>query len=177
MDRSIWNLKIYESIALLLALLAVGWSPALGASVSATSAPANRVLLVDPSSMRVFAGKATLTIGPLQRTNGVYTGEYKYTVFPWVLNNEKGTLAIFVSDKSLAEVNQGKVVTVTGTATANGHRPPGRPIVAIARPMDKDHGTFKLTFKAGRWKMIFTPAYHFADTTALPAAQPTGIKP
>jgi hypothetical protein len=170
MDR---NLKIYEMIALLLALLAVGWSPPLGAPVSA-----NRVLLVDPSSMRVFAGKATLTIGPLQRTNGVYTGEYKYAVFPWVLNNEKGTLAILISDESLAEVNQGKVVTVTGTATANGQRPPGRPIVAIARPIDKDHGTFKLTFKAGRWKMIFTPAYHFAgNATALPAAQPDGIKP
>ena len=32
--------------------------------------------------MPVAAGKATLTIGPLQRTNGVYTGDYKLKVFP-----------------------------------------------------------------------------------------------
>ncbi len=50
--------------------------------------------------MSVMAGKATLTVGPLERKKGVYTGDYKFTVFPWVQNNEKGRLAIYVSDQS-----------------------------------------------------------------------------
>ena len=117
-----------------------------------------------------------MTIGPLNRTNGVYTGDYKLTVFPWFLNNENGKLAIFVSDETLAEANQGRVVMVAGTATAKGGQL--RQIVAIATPGDQDHGTLKLRIIAGSRKMTFTPAYHFAcDATALAAAQPTGIKP
>ncbi len=39
-------------------------------------------------------------------------------------------------------------------------------------------GTLKLTFMAGRFKMIFLTAYHFAaDGTALPEAQAAGTKP
>jgi hypothetical protein len=167
-----------KRIAVLLALLAIGWSPALAAPALTNSATAIRVLFIDCSSMRVGAGKATLTIGPLERTNGVYTGDYKLTVFPWFLNNEHGTLAILVSDETLAEADQGKVVTVAGTATASGEGGICRPIVAIATPGDKDHGTLKLSFMAGSRKMIFTPAYHFAgNTTSLAAAQPAEIKP
>jgi hypothetical protein len=159
-----------KRITLLLALLAVGWSPVLAAPASTNSAAANRVLLIDRSSMRVEAGKATLTIGPLGRTNGVYTGNYKLTVVPWFLNNEKGTLAILVSDESLAEANQGKVVTITGTASASGKSGKSWPIVVIATPIDKDHGTLELWFMAGGRKMIFTPGYYFAgDSTALAA--------
>jgi len=109
-----------KRIAFLLALLAVGWGISLAASASTNSPATNRVLLIDRSSMSVEAGKATLTIGPLERTNGVYAGDYKLTVFPWFLNNENGKLAIFVSDETLAEANRGRVVTVTGTATAKG---------------------------------------------------------
>ena len=64
--------------------------------------------MIDSSSMPVDAGKATLTIGALQRADGVYSGDYKLKVFPWFLNNEKGGLAIVVSDESLAEASQGK---------------------------------------------------------------------
>jgi hypothetical protein len=166
-----------KRITLLLALLAVGGGPAFGAPDSTNSARADRVLLIDRSSMPVFAGKATLTIGPLGRTNGVYTGDYEYAVFPWFQFDEQGKLAINVSDESLAQANQGKVVTVTGTATASGKGGPRRPIVIIATPVDNDHGTLQLSFLAGSRKMIFTPAYHFADNaTASPAALPAGIK-
>jgi hypothetical protein len=166
-----------KRISLLLALLAAGWSPAFAGPVSTNPATADRVLLIDRSYMRVTAGKATLTVGPLQRTNGVYTGDYKFTVFPWIQNNENGRLAIFVSDESIAEANLGKVVTNSGMAIPSGNDVTCRPIVAIATPIDKDHGTLKLTFMAGRWKMIFTPAYHFAvDATVLPGAPPAGIK-
>jgi hypothetical protein len=162
---------------LLLALLAAGWSRAFAGPVLTNSANANRILLIDRSSMGVVAGKATLTVGPLERTNGVYTGDYKFTVFPWAQNNEKGRLAIFVSDKSLAEANLGKVVTNSGTATTGGNGGVCRAMVTVATPIDKDHGTLKLSFMAGRWKMIFTPAYHFvSNSTALPGVQPAATK-
>ena len=167
-----------KRITLLLALLAVGWCPVFAALASTNSAATNRLLLIDRSFMHVEAGKATLTIGPLERTNGVYAGNYKLTVFPWVQHDEHGTLAILISDQSLAEADQGKVVTINGTATTIGKSGKCRPIVAIATPVDTDHGTLKLWFMAGDRKMIFTPAYHFArNPTTLPAPPPTGIGP
>jgi len=118
--------------------------------------------MIDPSSMPVAAGKATLIIGALQRTNGVYMGDYKIKVVPYFLKNEKGRLAIVVSDESLAAVNQGKVAAITGTATTSGKGGRTRPITATATPVDPDHGTLKLWFTAGTRQMIFEPAYHFA---------------
>src|ERR1035441_4988239 len=109
-----------KRITVLLVLFAVGWGDVHAVPASTNSAAGNRILMIDPSSMPVDAGKATLTIGALQRTNGVYAGDYKLKVFPWFLKNEKGRLAIVVSDKSLAEAGQGKVVTIAGTATTSG---------------------------------------------------------
>ena len=116
--------------------------------------------------MPVEAGKATLTIGALQRAHGVYTGNYKITVFPWFSKNEKGTLAIVVSDESLAKINQGKVAAITGTATTSGKGGSSRPIEATATPADINHGNLKLWFMAGDRKMIFEPSYHFARKNA-----------
>jgi hypothetical protein len=55
----------------LAALLAAGWGDTQAAPSSTDPVAANRVLMIDPSSMPVGAGKATLTIGALQRANGV----------------------------------------------------------------------------------------------------------
>ncbi|MGO8763988.1 MAG: hypothetical protein ACLQSR_02500 [Limisphaerales bacterium] len=151
-----------KRITFLLALLVAGWGNAQAAPGAGDSAPASRILLIDSSSMPVGAGKATLIIGPLQRTNGVYMGNYHLKVFPYFFKNEKGRLAIVVSDKSLEEASQGKAVAITGTATADGKNGKSRPIGAIATPVDRDHGTLRLWFTAGSRKMIFEPAYHFA---------------
>ena len=59
------------------------------------SVSTERVLIIDSSSMPVAAGKATLTIGPLKRVNGVYTGNYAVKLFPYFFKNEKGTLAMW----------------------------------------------------------------------------------
>jgi hypothetical protein len=167
-----------KRLTVLLALLAAGWSAALAAPGSTNPDMGNRILMIDSSSMPVDAGTATLTIGALQRTNGVYAGDYKLKVFPWFLKNEKGRLAIIVSDESLAKASRGKVVTITGTATTSGKKGKCRPIVAIATPVNMDHGTLKLWFTAGTRKMIFTPAYHFAGNgTTLALAKSNETKP
>jgi hypothetical protein len=113
--------------------------------------------------------------------DGVYTGDYKLKVFPYFLKNEKGRLAIVVSDESLAEINQGKVAAIIGTATTttSGKGGQTRHIDATATPADNNRGKLKLWFTtAGNRKMIFEPAYHFAGTgTAVVVAQATEIKP
>jgi hypothetical protein len=72
-------------ITLPLALLEVGLNATFAAPTSTNSASANQVLLIDLSSMRVDAEKATLTIGLLHRTTSVYTVDYKLKVSPWFL--------------------------------------------------------------------------------------------
>lgn len=131
------------------------------------SVPSDRILVIDPSSMPVTAGKATLIIGALHRVDGVYKGDYRIKVFPYFLKNEKGTLAIIVSDDSLAGINQGRVVPIVGTATSSGRNGPSRHIDATATPVDLNHGMLKLWFMAGDMKMIFEPAYHFADRETI----------
>ena len=160
-----------KRITFLLALFAAGWSVAHAAPLTTNAAAANRILIIDPSSMPVGGGSATLIIGALQRADGVYTGEYKLKVFPYFLKSDKGRLAIFVTDAALAKVNQGKVAVVTGTATTSGKDNKIRHIDATATPTDINGGKLKLWFTAGGRKMIFEPAYHFSGkaTAAAPA--------
>jgi hypothetical protein len=155
-------------------------------SIPAAPAPTSsfstyQTLMIDPSSMAVEGGNATLTIGTLQRVDGVYNGNYKITVFPWFLKSEKGTLAIIVSDESLAKINQGKmapITGITGTATTSGKGEHSRPIEAIATPTDINHGNLKLWFMAGDRKMIFEPAYQFTGkNTKAVLAQAVEIQP
>jgi hypothetical protein len=138
-------------------------------SISSQIAPAStnlvpnfQTLIIDPSSMSVDGGTATLIIGALHRVDGVYSGNYQIKVFPYFLNNENGTLAIDVSDESLAVINQGNDVSITGTATTSGKGGLSRPIQATATPADINHGNLKLWFMAGTRKMTFEPSYHFA---------------
>jgi len=124
--------------------------------------------MVDSCSTPVAAGKATLIIGPLQRTNGTFIGEYRLKVFPYFFKNEKGRLVIIVSDETLADASPGKVVAITGTATSDGKKGKSWPIEAIATPVDMDHGGLRLYFMAGNRKLIFESNYHFfGDATAL----------
>ena len=146
-----------------------GTSPKTSAD---TPAPplASQNLTIGASSTPVAGGKATLTIGPLRREKGIYTGGYKMTVNPYFFKNENGRLAIVVPDPVLAQAAEGKVVTVTGTATASGKSGEVRRIDAIATPAAKDHGSLKLWFMVGDRKMVFEPQYQFAETTGIPSA-------
>ena len=125
---------------------------------------ASRVLLLDNSTMPLPAAKATLIIGPLTLTNGLYVGDFKVKVFPYFFKSDRGRLAINASDATLAAFNQGKAVTVTGTATSTKNGVV-RQIEITATPKDSNRGTVSLWFMAGKQKMIFTPAYHFTGKT------------
>ncbi|MGD1084946.1 MAG: hypothetical protein ABSA47_09385 [Verrucomicrobiota bacterium] len=159
-------------------ILAAFCGGTLAAAGSTNVAAANRVLMIESSSMPVAGGRATLTIGPLDRAAGVYTGDYQIKVSPYFYKNEKGRLAIVVSDESLAQVSQGKAAAIVGTATTSGQGGVTRPIDATATPVDINHGTLKLWFMAGDRQMTFEPAYHFAEEgTAVVVAKATDAKP
>lgn len=165
-------------ILLLLMLVTAGCNAPVAVPPSTNSATTSRILLIGPSSTPVSAGKVTLIIGPLKRANGIYTGDYKIKVFPYFWKNEKGRLAIVVSDKSLTGINQGKATAIIGTATTSGKGGRSRHIDAMATPSDINHGTLKLTFTTVRnRKMIFGPAYHFIgkETAAVPAQTTTKL--
>ena len=125
--------------------------------------------------MPVAAGKATLTIGALERVGGVYIGDYRINVSPYFYKNEKGKLAITVSDKSLATINAGKTVAIIGTATTSGKGGATRHIDATATPVNIDHGKLKLWFMSGDRKMTFEPAYHFAEKQTPAALAQTNM--
>jgi hypothetical protein len=155
-----------KRIILILAVIATTWTAAATNSVAT-----NRVLIINPSSTPVAAGRATLTIGALQRTGDIYGGSYQMKVSPYFFKSEKGKLSIVVPEAALALIRQGKVATVIGTATTSGADGEARHIDAIATPANQDRGTLKLWFMSGDRKMIFEPAYHFAEAAA-PAAAP-----
>jgi hypothetical protein len=161
-----------KRIVILLVLLAAGGGETHAAPRSTNPVLTNRILIIDPSSMAIAGGKATLTIGALQRADGVYSGDYKLNVSPFFFKNEKGRLAIIVSDESLAQVNQGKVAAIIGTATTNGKGGKSRHIDARATPVDINRGMLKLWFLADGRKMSFEPAYHFAAKGTVPFLGP-----
>lgn len=151
-----------KQLLIVLALVAAMGGDALAAPAATNSVTGSRLLMIDSSSMSVGGGQVTLIIGALRRADGVYAGDYKIKVFPYFLKNEKGRLAIVVSDAALAAVNAGKVAAITGSATTSGQGGRSRPIEATATPVDLNRGQLKLWFTAGSRKMIFEPAYHFA---------------
>jgi hypothetical protein len=151
--------------ALLIFLASFGASVFAGPAMTNSSAT-NRDLIIASSVMPVAAGKATLTIGLLQRTNGVYTGSYKINVSPYFYKSEKGTLKIKVPDESLATMGRGKVAAITGTATTDGKGGQTRHIDATATPASVDQGKLKLWFMSGDRKMTFEPVYQFAEAQA-----------
>ena len=152
---------------LCLLLLMSSWGAAQAASPATHSVAGGRVLILENSTMPLPSAKATLIVGPLTRTNGIYVGDFRLKVFPYFFKNQKGRLAIEVSDEALAAVQAGKPVTVTGTATAkNGVV---RRVEIAVTPKDRDHGGLNLWFMAGDRKMIFTPAYQFTNNVLITA--------
>jgi hypothetical protein len=162
-----------KQIALSLAFLAFGWSTTYAAPEGDTPPAAGSLLVIEPSSMPVAGGKATLTIGTLKRVKGVYEGAYKMTVSPYFFKNEKGSLAIVVPDESLAKIAAGKVANVVGTAITSGKDGASRHVDAIAMPSGTNGGKIKLWFLAGDRQMVFEPAYHFAEKESAAAGART----
>jgi hypothetical protein len=145
-------------LAMTLGILAIGIA---GDEAAARSAPRDRLLMIEKSSMKIAGGKATLIIGPLRRTNDVFGGTFEMKIVPYFFKNDKGTLAITITPECFAKASKGLNVDITGTATTAGKNGAIRPINAIATPVDDDHGALKLWFEVDDRKMEFETSYRF----------------
>ena len=147
----------------LVGLLWLNWTSAHADFITTNSVSTNCVIIIDQSSASVgIIGKATLTIGALKREGDVFSGNYQVKVSPYSFKNEKGHLAIVVSEDAMREVAKGKAVDVSGTATTTGSGKT-RQVEAVVTPTNSVRGTLKLWFTAGKRKMIFESAYRFAE--------------
>ena len=161
-----------KRITFLLFLTVAAGGPVSAGPAATNRFGENRTLLIEPSSMPLPAGAATLTIGVLERTNGIYAGDYRVKVFPYFYKSEKGRLAMVVSDGALANIRAGKATAITGTATTSGQRGRCRRIEAMVTPNGRDQGRLKVLFLAGSREMIFEPVYHLVNTAPSPALRP-----
>src|SRR5687767_8762087 len=134
--------------ALLLTLMASLPGNGSAEPASTNSAVKHPVLIIDRSVTAVSGAKATLSIGPLQRTGNIYAGNYHMKVAHDFFKGEKGRLALVVSHKTMARVTNGLGAEIIGTATSNGDGETRR-IDEQATPADSDRGALKLWFLSG----------------------------
>jgi hypothetical protein len=164
---------MYKTVLFLL-LLVSSWRAVQGAPTATNPVAGCRVLILENSTMPLTTARATLIVGPLTRTNGVYVGDFKVKVFPYYFKSDRGRLAINVPDQALAAMYRGESVAVTGTSTSTKTGSVRR-IEITATPKDRDHGTISLWFMVGDRKMVFTPGYQFTNnvmTKALASLTP-----
>ena len=160
---------MFKNILFLL-LLATSFGAAQTAP-PATNSVAGRTLMLENSTMTLPTAWATLIVGPLTRTNGLYVGDFRVKVFPYYFKSDWGRLAIDVPDKAMTAINQGQPVAITGTSTSakNGVV---RHITITANPKDRDHGSVNLWFMVEDHKMIFNPTYQFTNDVSTTALAP-----
>ena len=150
-----------------LALLAVSWASGQVTPSAKKFAPTSGDLFLEPSSTWVSGGKVSLRVGVLIRHAEAYIGDYKLKVSPFFFKNEKGSLAIDVSDETLRKLASGIAVDFTGQATTSGSDKTRR-INGKATPSGHERGTVKLRFMAGNREMVFSTSYHFDESREEP---------
>jgi hypothetical protein len=85
-------------------------------------------------------------------------------VAPYFFKNDKGKLAIVVSDEAIAKVSAGTVVDLIGTATTKaGQNFVVRQINAEATPLDALHGMLKVWLTVDERKLVFQTRYSFVE--------------
>ena len=137
---------------------------ASGGDASPEGSLAHRVLRVDRCWTKVAGGKATLTVSPLRRIKEIFEGEFDMKVAPYFFKNDKGKLAIAVSDELLAKVCAGSPVDIIGTATTKaGKGSVVRQINAEATPVDGLHGMLKVWLTVDELELVFQTKYWFVE--------------
>ncbi len=155
-------------LCLLLLATSCGTAQTISTPSPATNTVAGRSLILEKSTMELPTAWATLIVGPLTRTNGIYVGDFRVKVFPYYFKSDWGRLAINVPDQALAAINHGKPAAITGTSTS-GKNGVVRQIQITANPKDSEHGTVSLWFMVEDRKMTFNPAYQFTNNVPTTA--------
>ena len=110
---------------------------ALAAGAAEAEAPFSTFarVTIEPTKTSIYIGTVAMTMPPFVRKNGTYESTYAAKVFPYFFSNEKGTLAITLSDESLRKLERGEPVEFSGRAvnTVGEERRGGRDSRGVAQ--------------------------------------------
>ena len=100
----------------------------------------------------------------MKRIKDIFEGEFDMKVAPYFFKNDKGKLAIAVSDEVIAKVSAGSPVEIIGTATTKaGKSSVVRQINAEATPVDAQHGMLKVWLTVDERELVFQTRYSFVE--------------
>ena len=141
-------------------LCALGLALALGAA-EAPLGTFERVTIA-PTKTSIYIGTVALTMPTFARKNGTYHSSYAAKVFPYFFSNEKGALAITLSDESLRKLERGETVEFSGRAVnTDGEE---RRVEGKATPADALSGKIKVrVLVAKHLELIFNTSYRFGE--------------
>ena len=120
---------------------------------------------IAPTKTSIYIGTVAMTMPTFVRKSGIYESSYAAKVFPYFFSNEKGRLAITLSDESLRKLERGEPVAFTGRAVnTDGEE---RRIEGKATP-DEAAGGLKgkikvRVFVSKRIELIFNTSYRFGE--------------
>ena len=141
-----------------LILLALGLAAAGG--LRAAGPGKYDTVVIPPVKTSIYVGSVTLTARPFARQDATYRSTYSAKVFPFFFANEKGTIAVTITDDDLARLAKGEVVEFKG----EGRSEDGdlRRVEGKATPADAVSGKLKVRiFVSARIELIFNTTYRF----------------
>lgn len=116
---------------------------------------------IAPTKTSIYIGTVSMTMPAFVRhAAGTYESTYAAKVFPYFFYNEKGTLAIDVSDDALRQLAAGQPIEFHG----RGHNSDGdeRRVEGRAVPTDATTGQIKVrVFVTKKIQLIFNTTYRF----------------
>ena len=140
---------------------------ALAAGAAEAEAPFSTFarVTIEPTKTSIYIGTVAMTMPPFVRKNGTYESTYAAKVFPYFFSNEKGTLAITLSDESLRKLERGEPVEFSGLAVNTVGEE--RRITGKATPEEGAHGLrgkIKVrVFVSKHIELIFNTSYRFGE--------------
>jgi len=115
---------------------------------------------VDKVKTSIYVGSVTLDMPPFRRAQARYESTYSARVFPYFFYNEKGRIAIELSDEDLRKLAAGERVPFTGNAENLDGEP--RRVEGHATPDDPLSGTIKVrVWVSPKIELIFNSRYRF----------------
>lgn len=108
----------------------------------------------------IYIGSVTLAAPTFRRTGADFTSTYTAKVFPFFFENEKGRIAVRLTDDDLAKLAKGEAVDFKGEAwNEDGEQ---RRLEGKATPSDAESGKLKVRiWVSPRIELIFNTTYRF----------------
>ena len=134
----------------------------LGASLSAATAPLQNYARVEVAPSRTFAGIASVSMAMpvFIRSGGTYETNYRATVIPWIMFNEKGRLSVDISDDLLRALERGEPIDMKGRAIRDDGAE--RRVEGRVTPTDATHGKLRVrVYYSKRINLSFETTYRF----------------